>query len=65
MDTKPPFDADELAELVNRGIATVNNAIALFEEMQANGDQGPETLYAWWLGEQDVIAQTIAELKNE
>lgn len=39
-----------------------DNWLALFEEMQLNGSQGAVKLYAWWLGEQYVIEQSIMEL---
>ena len=39
-----------------------NNWLALFEEMQINGKNGQATLFAWWMGEQFIIKQSIAEL---
>jgi len=39
-----------------------NNWLALFEEMQINGADGMATLFTWWIGEQFIIKQSIAEL---
>jgi hypothetical protein len=39
-----------------------NNYLALFEEIQINGAKGPMQLYAWYLGEQFIIEQSISEL---
>ena len=41
---------------------TINNAIALLEELTHNGKFGDDTLYAWFLGEQFLIERTIMEL---
>lgn len=43
---------------------TKTNLQALLEELQTNGTIGPESLYAWWLGEQEVIKQSIMELEH-
>ena len=40
---------------------TANNAIALLEECAANGDEGPDTLWAWFLKERDSIDRAIKE----
>ena len=37
--------------------------IALFEEIQSNGNVGAAQLHAWFLGEQELIRQSIAELE--
>lgn len=41
----------------------LSDVVALLEEALANGDASPETLYAWFLGEREVIIQTIEEAK--
>ena len=40
------------------------NLLALFDEMQVNGELGIENLYAWWLGEQDSILSAISDLED-
>ena len=42
-----------------------NNAIGLLEECITNGEKGKDTLYAWFLGEYNLIAETIQLLSDE
>ena len=45
--------------------ATINNATALLEEVIVNGKKGKDNLYAWFLGEQNLIENTIFDLLEE
>lgn len=42
---------------------TINNAIGLLEECLENGNR-PSKLYAWFVNEENLIKQTIQELKE-
>jgi hypothetical protein len=63
--------ADELEQAVvalqnmssggERTTNTVSNAIALLGECITNGDQGANTLYAWFCGERTTITQVIVD----
>ena len=44
---------------------TINNAIGLLEECITNGKSGKDILYAWFLGEQNLIDRTIKEFSIE
>ena len=44
---------------------TLNNTIAMLEELVANGDRNPESLAAWFNCESELIEETLAELKAE
>ena len=43
---------------------TINNFVALLEECVDNGDEGPETLWAWFLAERGLIERTIKDVTN-
>ena len=38
---------------------TKNNLIALLEECIHNGDEGPEQLWAWFMGERSLIERKV------
>jgi len=40
----------------------LNNALALLKECVINGKNGKDTLYAWFLEEQELIEESISEL---
>lgn len=44
---------------------TLANATALLEECLDNGDTDSLTLYVWFMGERELIENTIKELKDE
>jgi hypothetical protein len=44
---------------------TINNLVALLEECMINGNLGSEQLYAWYLGEKELIKQTVLETRFE
>lgn len=41
-----------------------DNWLALFEEMKINRKHGPQSLAAWFDGEEELIDQSIFELKS-
>jgi hypothetical protein len=41
------------------------NACGLLEECLYNGSQGKDTLYAWFLGECEIIEQTVNDLNED
>ena len=43
---------------------TLNNLIGLLEECVGNGNEGPETLWAWFLAERGLIERTIKDVSN-
>lgn len=43
----------------------INNTIAILEELLDNGNNSPESLYAWFLGEQKLIEQTLETLNRD
>lgn len=53
---------DELAKLPE---PDNSNATALLEECVYNGGKGEAELYAWFMGEREVIEATIKNLKEE
>ena len=42
----------------------INNATGLLEECVHNGKKGKDFLWAWFLGEQSLIEDTIKELSD-
>jgi len=46
-------------------VSMITNASALLDECLVNGDIGPESLYAWYLGKRSVIEQTLLDLESE
>ncbi len=42
----------------------INDAMALLEEVIVNGKKGKDYLYAWFLGEQSLIENTILDLNE-
>ena len=53
-----------MTEILEVDRITFDNVLALFEEMQINGNNSMEGLYTWWIGEQDIINQTIFDLNE-
>jgi len=43
---------------------TLDNVIGLLDEVVHNGEQGAENIYAWFLGEKDLIKRTLDELED-
>lgn len=43
----------------------LNNLVELLEECMINGNLGPEQLYAWYLGEKELIRQAVLDTRFE
>ncbi len=43
----------------------INNTTSLLEECYVNGNQGSQSLHAWFLDNVNLIFQTIQELENQ
>ncbi len=61
MQDKYIFDA--LHKKSNLADLEINNAIALLDECISNGENGMETLYAWFSGEKSLISNTAEWLE--
>ena len=43
---------------------TINNSIGLLEELLHNGDSSKTYLYAWFIGERELIKRTVIDLRD-
>ena len=58
-----PKLSEDLKRVVEK-ITNIKNARALLEEVSING-KSPETLWAWYQGEKELVNQVLVQFKDE